>query len=123
MTLEKKTKKSIVQRLKILILGKNKPNFLTRISVWAGFFIWLYLISWQMLTLISILLMGTLKQADLIEKSFRKLGTKLYGNPDILQVLTIHTFLQIGAFMVILVGLILIWRRKRIGFLFYVICS
>ena len=96
------------------------PNIFTRVSVWAGFLIWIYLISWQILTMISLLLMGSLKQADLVEKSFIRVGSKLYGYADTMSLLTIHTFLQLVAFGIILFGLILIWRKKRLGFLLYV---
>lgn len=121
MSLEKKNKKSVIQRLKHVVLGKEKPNLLTRISVWGGFALWIYLVSWQVLTLLSIFLMGSLKQAELVEKSFIRVGSKLYGYADTLNLLTIHTFLQLCAFGIILLGLIFIWRKKRLGFLLYVI--
>ena len=121
MSLEKKPKRSLIQRIKHVILGKERPNLLTRLSVWAGFLLWIYLVSWQILTLLSLVLMGSLKQADLVEKSFIRVGSKLYGYADTVSLITIHTLLQLVAFGVILFGLILIWRKKRLGFLLYVI--
>jgi hypothetical protein len=120
MTLKKKEKKSVFQRLRNLILGKEKPNLLTRISVGAGFLIWIYLISWHVLTLLSILLMGSLKQSELVEGAFNRVGSKLYSYPDTINTLTVHTLLQLILFGIILLGLVLIWRKKKIGFLLYV---
>lgn len=119
MALNKKEKKSLLQRIKNLVLGKQRPNLLTRVSVWAGFLIWIYLITWQLLTLISLLLMGSLKQSELVEGSFHRVGSKLYGYADTVNVLYIHTFIQLVLFGIMLMGLILIWRKKRLGFLLY----
>jgi hypothetical protein len=121
MSLEKKPKLSLIQRIKRLILGKERPNIFTRVSVWAGFLVWIYLVSWQILTLLSLFLMDSLKQAELVEKSFIRVGSKLYGYADTVNLLMIHTLLQLIAFGIILFGLILIWRKKRLGFLLYVI--
>ncbi|MCB9223990.1 MAG: hypothetical protein R2780_06695 [Crocinitomicaceae bacterium] len=64
--------------------------------------------------------MGSLKQAELVERSFIRVGSKLYGFADAIHLLTIHTFAQLAAYSIILFALILIWRKKKIGFLFYV---
>lgn len=121
MALSRGEKLSWFQRIRRLILGKEKPNLITRISVGAGFLIWVYLISWYVLTLLSILLMGSLKQADLVQGSFNRVGSKLYGYSDTINRLTLHTVLELLIFGVVLIGLILIYRKKRIGFLMYVI--
>jgi hypothetical protein len=121
MSLVKTQKKTVLQRVRNLILGQEKPNFFTRISVTTGFIIWIYLFSWQVLSFIAFMLMGSLKQAKLVEGSFSRVGQKLYDIPNILNRLLIHSFAEFVAFGLVLLGLILIWRKRKLGFVIYVV--
>lgn len=121
MPLVKTQKKTALQRIRNVILGQEKPNFFTRVSVTTGFIVWVYLFSWQILSFIAFMLMGSLKQADLVERSFRRVGKKLYDIDHILNRLLIHSFAEFIAFGLVLLGLILIWRKRKIGFIVYVI--
>ena len=103
-----------------MILGKERPNLTTRVSVGAGFLIWVYLISWHVLTLMSLVLYGSLQQAQLIEDAFLRVGSSLYEYPHTINRLLLYTIVELAAFTIILLGLILIYRRKRIGFLLYI---
>lgn len=125
MDLDKTITKTIPQKIKQAILGKENPNFFTRISVGAGFLVWIYLFSWQIFTLLSLVLMGGIKPGwrYTVEGSFQRVGSKLYGFADTINSLFVHTVAQFAVFFIILLGLILIWRKKKIGFLFYVIGS
>lgn len=116
MVLEKIDKKNLVQRLVWLIMGKQRPNFLTRISVIAGFIVWLYLLSWHILVLLSTTLIDTVHKSSYVRAAFTTVGSK-YGLVDPLNQLLANSFVQVIVYLVILVGLILIWRRKKIGFL------
>ncbi len=67
-TLTKKT--TVFQRLKRALLGKKKPDFLTRMSVIVGFIVWLYLFSWHLLTLLSLILLANLHNAPNIRSHY-----------------------------------------------------
>lgn len=121
MSIEKREKLTWFQRLRRMILGKEKPNRVTRISVGIGFLVWIYLASWQILTLMALTLMGSLKKAEVIEGSFNRVGSKLYHYSNTIERLTIHNIVQLASYLLVLFALILIYRRKRIGFLLYVI--
>ncbi|MEX1000885.1 MAG: hypothetical protein WDZ35_02100 [Crocinitomicaceae bacterium] len=123
MTLKKHEKRSFLQRIIRLILGKEKPNFITQTSVVAGFLIWVFLLSWHILTFMAILLMGSLKQGEKLEGAFLRVGKKLYGYDDTINRLGIYTLAEFVLFTLVLIGLILIWRRKKFGFLLYVFAN
>ncbi|MBD3635809.1 MAG: hypothetical protein HUJ25_00595 [Crocinitomicaceae bacterium] len=121
MTTIKREKYTALQRVRRLILGKNKPNLATRISVGIGFLIWVYLASWQILTFLALTLMSSLAQYEDLKNAFNRVGNKLYhyeGNT--LELLTLHNIVQLVAYLIVLIALILIYRRKRIGFLIYI---
>lgn len=119
MALEKTVKTTLFQRFKRLVLGKERPNLLTRISVIIGFVGWLYLFSWHMITFLSLILLGNLKQSKDIRPAYQALGQK-YGFVDTISALKIYSLVQVIIYCIILFGLILIWRKKKLGFLFYV---
>ncbi|UKN02086.1 hypothetical protein K6119_00970 [Paracrocinitomix mangrovi] len=121
MSIEKKEKLTVLQRTRRLILGREKPNLATRISVGIGFLIWVYHVSWQLLTLMAITLMGSLKQEELIRGAFQRVGSKLYYYENTIDRLTINTIVSLIAYGVSLLGLILIYRKKKIGFLVYIL--
>ena len=123
MAIVKREKLTWFQRIRRLILGKEKPNRVTRISVSVGFFIWVILVSWHVMTLMVLTLMGTLKNGDKIKAAFLKLGSSLYDIPNIINRLWIFTIAELVLFGVALIALILIYRKKRIGFLLYIIAT
>jgi len=117
--------RTVIQKIKTFILGKDKPNYLTRISVVLGFGIWLYFIIWQGLIFLSIVLMDRLQNPKMIADTFDRLGHKYafmhrWGT-NTTQTLTIHS---IGVFILLfisLIGLVFIYRRKNTGYLLYLI--
>lgn len=120
--IEKIQKLNIPQRIWYFIVGKDSPNMLTQASVAVGFFVWLYFFSWHLLTFLTISLMGTLKNASQIEAAFGKVGAAyqgfMFGN--VTSYLFVHSLAQFVVFGTSLVGLILIWRQKKLGFLLYI---
>jgi len=112
--------KNIFQRIGRLILGKEKPNFLTRVSCGIGFVVWVYLVSWHILTFIALMLFPTLKGSELIAANFVKVGGRYAMGDDPINLLIGHSGVQILLYFVMLTGLILIYRKKKIGFLLYV---
>lgn len=116
MTLEKTIKRTVFQRFKQLVLGKEKPNLLIRVSAISGFVVWLYLVSWHIITFLSLILLGNLKQSKDIRPAYQALGKK-YGYIDAITQLKIFSIVEIIIYCVILFGLVLIWRRKKTGLL------
>jgi len=113
---------TIPQKIKHLILGKERPNLLTRVSVGVVFIMWVYLFSWYLMTFLSLMMMNGLKPGwrnDVIP-AFHRVGSKLYGYADTVNMLTVHSLIQFAVFFIMLLGLILVWRKKRIGFIFYI---
>lgn len=121
-SLDKTINQTIPQKLKLLIFGKEKPNFLTRVSVTAGFVVWLYLFSWYLLTFMSLILMNGIKPGwrTTVIGSFQRVGSKLYGYPDSINMLFSHAVIQIAVYAIILFALLLIWRKKKLGFIIFV---
>ena len=113
---------TIPQKIKRLILGKERPNLLTRVSVGAGLVVWVYLFSWHLLTFLSLQMMSGLKpgwRRDVVP-AFHRVGSKLYGYADTVNMLSVHSLVQFLMYFMILLGLILIWRKKKLGFLLYI---
>ena len=122
MSLDTAINKTIPQKIKRFILGKERPNFMTRISVITGFFIWLYLFSWHLLTFLALILMSGIKPAwrNTVAESFSTVGKSQYNfTVNTLDLLFYHSLAQITIYTLILIGLLLIWRKKKIGFLIY----
>jgi len=125
MALLKIDERTLIQKIKFFILGKNKPNFLTKISVIFGFSVWLYFMIWQGLIFLSIVLMERLQNPKMIADTFDRLGHKYAfmhrWGMSTTQILTAHS---IGVFILLfisLIGLIYIYRRKNIGYTLYII--
>ena len=120
--LEKIQKINIPQRIWLFIVGTTKPNTLTQISVAIGLLVWLYFFSWHLLTFVTLSLMDTLDKATEVEAAFNRIGGNyqllLPGN--ITTYLWIHSLVQLIVFGISLTGLILIWRRKKLGFILYI---
>jgi hypothetical protein len=120
--LEKIQQINIPQRIWIFIVGTTKPNMLTQASVAIGFCIWLYFFSWQLLTFVTLSLMGTLDKATELDAAFNRIGGNyqmlLPGN--ITTYLWLHSLIQLILCGLSLTGLILIWRQKKFGFLLYI---
>ncbi len=121
MVLEKLKSKTFGQRFKTLVLGTEKPIFLTRVSVISGFIVWLYLFSWQLLTFASILLLENLDNSPRIRASYNSVGFEHYHYLDTINRLFIHSAIQIALFFVILFSFILIWRKKKLGLILHLI--
>jgi hypothetical protein len=121
MALEKREKLTPLQRVRVLILGRERPNLVTRVSVGIGFGIWVYLVTWQILTLMTLLLMSSIDQSELLQSAFSRVGSNLYGYTNTIGRLTIHNIVELIAYGAVLIGLIFIYRKKRIGFLIYII--
>lgn len=120
--IEKIQKINIPQKIWIFIVGTEKPNMLTQASIAVAFCIWIYLFSWQLLSFITMLLLPTLDKAVELNTAFNRIGQDYQGilGGNITVYLLVHSLIQIVIFTAALVGLILIWRKKKIGFPVYI---
>ena len=122
MALTRVEPKNIIGRIRNLILGKEKPNLLIRVSCGIGLVIWIYLVSWHVLTLLALLLYRTLKHPEAIIAAFNRVGGR-YGLGDPMNILFGHATLQLILYFIMLIGLILIYRKKRFGFILYIFAT
>lgn len=126
MPIQKIEKLNLLQRLRRIVLGKEKPDLLTRTSVLVGLVVWVYLFSWHLLTFLSIILMNNLKPQgnsqgpQIIKAAFQRVGSREYGYSDTLNRLLVHSIGEMILYGIVLIGLILIYRKKRLGFLLYI---
>lgn len=121
MALEKIVKTTFFQRIRRLLMGHERPNLLTRVSVIIGALVWLYLFAWQLMSFVSLNLIGNVHNSFEIRAKFTKLGDNKYGLIDTIGSLKSHSAAQLIIYFIILASLILIWRKKKIGFLIYVV--
>ena len=114
-------KKTVFQRIRRIILGSTKPNFITMASVLGGFLVWIYFVSWHALSLMALTTMDNLKMGDHLVGSFNRVGSNLYGYANTVDLLAIHSTVQLLIYLLILIGLILIYRQKKLGFIIYIL--
>lgn len=119
--------RTLVQKVKRFILGSEKPELYTRISVIIGFSVWLYFTIWQILIFLSIVLVNRLQNPQMITDTFNRLGNKYAfmhrWGLDTLNTLLLHSTIVLGLYFLSLVGLIFIYRKKRLGYGMYLIGS
>ena len=117
--------RTLIQKIKFFILGKDKPNYLTRVSVLIGFGIWLYFMIWQGLIFLSILLMDRLQNPKMIAETFDRLGHKYAfmhrWGMNTTQILSAHSIGVFSLLSISLIGLIFIYRRKNSGYTLYLL--
>lgn len=123
MVLVKIDEKTLVQKLKKIVLGKEKPSKFRRVSVIFGFGIWLYFTLWQVLIFLSIIFRSRLKNPAMIESAFDQIGMQ-FGfmhrwGLDTIKVLLVHSIVVLIFYFFSLIGLILVYREKKTGSILY----
>ncbi len=128
MALVRINEKTIVQKVKTFILGHEKPNWMTRISVLIGFFIWLYFIVWHAFIVTSILFVNRFQNPQLIEETFARIGgqynfnlTYAAWNWVAIDVIFYHALGTMVLLLIPVTGLIIIYRRKKLGYITYLV--
>lgn len=122
MALDKIKHTNLSQRIRVLILGTEKPNFLIRMSVLGGLLVWVYFFSWHLITFLSLTLLDNLKQATNVRAAYGRIG-RLYDYSDTINRLTLYSAIQILIYIVLFIALILIYRKKRTGIILYLITT
>lgn len=123
MALVRIDERTLVQKIKQAILGKEKPSLFRRISVLIGFGVWLYFAVWQGLIFLSIIFMDKLKNPEMIKDVFNRVGAKYtfmhrWGLKTI-DVLTLHSLGMFVFYGLSLFALVLIYRQKKFGHILY----
>ncbi len=123
MALVKIDERTVVQKVKQFILGKEKPHLFRRISVIIGFFIWLYFTVWQGLIFLSIVFMNRLQNPEMIKETFARVGAKYaFLHRWGLQTTDVLLYHSLGMFIFFgfsLFALVLIYRQKKIGHILF----
>lgn len=126
MALVRINEKTLVQKIKAFIIGHQKPNWPTRLSVVLGFGIWLYFTVYFSIIFLSILFVDSLENPELIKSTFRKIGGKYNFNINYAQyqweaidVIFYHALIIIILLLTSLIGLVFIYRRKKTGYILY----
>ncbi|MFK8039336.1 MAG: hypothetical protein AB8B74_13670 [Crocinitomicaceae bacterium] len=126
MALVRIDEKTLVQKIKFFIIGHQKPNWLTRISVVLGFVAWLYYTIYFSVIFLSILFVDSLENPELIKSTFGKIGGKYNFNINYAQynweaidVIFYHALITILLLLTSLIGLVFIYRRKKMGYILY----
>ncbi len=128
MALTRIDEKTLVQKIKFFIIGVEKPNWITRLSVTIGFAFWLYFVLYLSVIFLSILFVDTLENPELIKSTFGKIGGRYNFNIEYashnwhaIDVIFYHSFISICVLSISLIGLIFIYRRKKTGYVLYLI--
>ncbi|MCC7453217.1 MAG: hypothetical protein IT222_03545 [Crocinitomix sp.] len=119
MSLEKKIKSTVLQKIGHLILGRYRPSLIIQVSVIIGFISWLILVFGHLITFFSVTLFPKLEQSNIIRDAYNRVGYVQYGFRNTVQLLFVHSTFQIVVYLLALIGLILIWRQKNSGFVIY----
>jgi len=126
MALVRINEKTVIQKVKFFVLGKEKPNWMTRISVLVGFFISLYFLIWQGFIFLVILFVNQFEDPELIKSTFSRIGGQYnfnirYAAYDwtAVDVIFYHALGSIILISISIVGLIIIYRRKNLGYITY----
>jgi hypothetical protein len=126
MALVRIDEKTLIQKLKIFIIGSEKPNWGTRLSVLLGFTVWIYYFLYLTVMALSILFVDRLKDPALIKSTFGKIGGKYNFNIRYealnwaaIDVILAYALISSAILLLSLLGLIYIYRRKKLGYILY----
>jgi hypothetical protein len=126
MALARIDEKTLIQKLKVFIIGNEKPNWATRMSVLLGFVVWIYYITYLAVIALSILFVDTLKDPALIKSTFGKIGGKYNFNIRYeafdwaaIDVILVFALISSAILLLSLMGLVYIYRRKKLGYILY----
>ncbi|MDG0974016.1 MAG: hypothetical protein P8O07_07640 [Crocinitomicaceae bacterium] len=109
-------------RIRRFILGKKKPDGFTRLIYTINFISWFLLMAWNLISF------GVVQMSQLIYDNkglsvkaiLRRKGRELgFNGEHFLQAITDFYFLSIFVWIVILIGLVLLYRKSRFYTSFY----
>ena len=104
-------------RYKVFFLGSKNPWWFTQITFFFGLGGFLYFCIWNTLNFLAVSLVSTYPTAEKIENVFFELGMK-YGISEPMIQIKWMALTNMVASGVMFLGLLVIWRRKKIGYYF-----
>ncbi len=102
-------------KVRLWLLGKEKPSLFTRIIFWAGLPIWVWLFFSYLLQTLSIRMVSISANAALIKENIRLLGES-YGISDFETQYATMGMSGVFASILVIAGLILMWRQWKAGY-------
>lgn len=113
---------SFLDRLTILLRGRNRPGFYTRIVYYLGFiFGWFYFFIWFLTCYFAVILTNMLDSSVVSrwKAQFNQIASFMGDDP--LRVFQNYSLIQLGIFSIIFFGLCFFWRKWKIGLLLYIV--
>ncbi|MFT7343480.1 MAG: hypothetical protein ACI9XP_000053 [Lentimonas sp.] len=114
----------VLKKIKDIILGSKKPNFLIRFSFLTQFAVWLYFLAWNALAIVAFSsgeVLKVEKNVDLTElMNQRALELEIPLDGLMNTLMSFHSICFV-IWSICLLGLVLYWRQKRIFVLFFII--
>ncbi len=111
----------LILKLRDLIFGERKPILYTRIAVYLNLIIWFIFFLWHIIGYTAISLREIIfdkKKIDVEELIFRR-GEELWFKPyEFLNLLMKYHLISAICWGVVFVGIVFMWRQKRIFALF-----
>jgi len=128
MALVRIDEKTLVQKVKTAIIGNEKPNWPTRLSVLLGFGFWFFYMVYFCVIFFSIQFIDALEDPELIRNAFATIGGPYnfnikYANFNwtAIDVIYFHALFTIALLILSLLGLIFIYRRRKLGYILYLV--
>lgn len=115
------TKGSVVfGRIRKLFLGKNTPPIFTRIACNVAILYFLYVFFWSLVIFIAFNFGQNLPKSENWNAIFSSIGTK-YNIADIHFSFTLYLITILTCSVVMLAGVLMVWRRRMKGYLFVLV--
>ncbi len=106
-----------ISRYKIFFLGAKNPWLFTQVTFFVGLAGFFYFCIWNLLNFLAVAMIDTYPKVEKIKDLFIELGKK-YEIATPMSMIKYMTLTNMIASGVMFLGLIIIWRRKKIGYYF-----
>ncbi len=109
-------------RLRKLVLGSKRPDVFTRVVFSLNLFSWILFFSWNSISYVVLIMSNVIKENKgfsvnaIIRRKGRDLG---FEGQDFLETITSFFLLQHFVWVIIFVGIILMYRKLRLYVLIY----
>lgn len=112
----------LLLRIRRIILGKNKPDGFTRLVYTINFACWFLLMAWNFISYIVVQMSHMIYEnkglsvSAILRRKGREMG---FDGEEFLQAITDYYFLTIFVWIIIFIGLALMYRKSRFYASFY----
>lgn len=104
-------------RYKVFFLGSKNPWWFTQVTFYFGLLSFLYFLIWNLLNFLAVSMVFVYPKAEKVKMLFIELGQK-YEIADPMSNIKWMAISNMIAAGVMFLGLLVIWRRKKIGYYF-----